>query len=364
MSTSGGATATPPLWCHLVSGFGAGVAATVVLHPIDLVKVRLQAQEGASTSGSGGRAPHAKGLPQYRGTVHALRTIVRVEGWRGLYSGLLPSAIGSSVSWGLYFFAYNHAKERWHASQGGADLEAWQHLVSAAEAGAVVSLLTNPIWVLKTRLQLQPGGGMKPSAALRARADAHAGRERYLGLYNAAQSVWAREGIGGFYRGIWASLLLVSHGAFKFMAYEGLSRWVREQHVRGAGADDPVAPLSSLEISSIGAASKLFATAITYPTQVVRTRLQQRSNTTTTTTSGGSGRDKGLRRDLARGSAMDRAPRYKDTASAFRLIYVREGLAGFYKGMVPNVLRTTPQAAIMFLAYEKIMQALTGGRER
>lgn len=36
----------------------------------------------------------------------------------------------------------------------------------------------------------------------------------------------------------------------------------------------------------------------------------------------------------------------------------REGPAGFYKGLVPNVLRVMPQSALTFLVYETVMRAL------
>ena len=83
------------LWKHLVGGCGAGVATTVILHPIELVKVRLQAQDtkaGESGPAARGGKPStssssSNALPRYRGTQDALRSIVRVEGWRGLYAG-------------------------------------------------------------------------------------------------------------------------------------------------------------------------------------------------------------------------------------------------------------------------------------
>lgn len=34
-------------------------------------------------------------LPAYRGTVHAVKSIIREEGWRALYAGLSPALIGS-----------------------------------------------------------------------------------------------------------------------------------------------------------------------------------------------------------------------------------------------------------------------------
>lgn len=116
------------------------------------------------------------------------------------------------------------------------------------------------------------------------------------------------------------------------MAYEELSRLLKASSTSESGSMQDV-QLTSLQISGVGAASKLFSSVITYPTQVVRTRLQQRSDASSTV--------------------------YKGTLSTFRNIFVREGISGFYKGMVPNLMRTIPQSAITFLAYEKILASIS-----
>lgn len=79
-------------------------------------------------------------LPAYRGTVHAVRSIVQQEGWQALYAGLSPALLGAGLSWSLYFAAYDNAKARWQTAPGQA-LPAPLHLLSAAEAGALVCLL-------------------------------------------------------------------------------------------------------------------------------------------------------------------------------------------------------------------------------
>ncbi len=72
-----------------------------------------------------------------------------------------------------------------------------------------MTVLTNPIWVLKTRLQLQLGGGM--------RRDGHGGGGvgRYAGMAGAVGHIWRAEGLAGFYKGIWPSLMLVTQGALQ-----------------------------------------------------------------------------------------------------------------------------------------------------
>lgn len=53
--------------------------------------------------------------------------------------GLAPAVLGAGVAWGVYFFTYNRAKERYRAWQGSSGkLPAHLHLASAAEAGTLV----------------------------------------------------------------------------------------------------------------------------------------------------------------------------------------------------------------------------------
>eukprot|EP00882_Tetradesmus_deserticola_P015449 GHRQ01016462.1.p1 GENE.GHRQ01016462.1~~GHRQ01016462.1.p1 ORF type:complete len:132 (+),score=46.77 GHRQ01016462.1:749-1144(+) len=84
-SSSGSGQHQEQQWSHLVAGGVAGCSAVLLLHPFDVVKTRLQVQDGL---------PGA--LPAYRGTVDAVRTIVAREGVLGLYAGLAPSLLGSS----------------------------------------------------------------------------------------------------------------------------------------------------------------------------------------------------------------------------------------------------------------------------
>jgi solute carrier family 25 folate transporter 32 len=47
----------------------------LALQPLDVIKTRLQVQDGAGA------------LPVYKGTRDAMRRILREEGWKALYSG-------------------------------------------------------------------------------------------------------------------------------------------------------------------------------------------------------------------------------------------------------------------------------------
>ncbi|KAF6144139.1 hypothetical protein GIB67_004812 [Kingdonia uniflora] len=130
-------------WESATAGAIAGFATVASLHPLDVVRTRFQVNDGRISN-----------IPWYKNTGHALLTIARAEGLRGIYAGFYPAVLGSTLSWGLYFFFYSRAKHRY--SKGSEEkLTPIFHLVSAAEAGGLVCLMTNPIWLVKTRLQLQ-----------------------------------------------------------------------------------------------------------------------------------------------------------------------------------------------------------------
>jgi hypothetical protein len=100
-------------------------------------------------------------VPKYRSTFHAIVQIVRTEGIRTLYAGLAPNLLGSTVSWGSYFYCYNmlrgiaRREQRFLDSAG--QLGPAVNLGCATCSGFLTCLATNPIWLIKTRLQLQQG---------------------------------------------------------------------------------------------------------------------------------------------------------------------------------------------------------------
>ena len=328
-------------WRDATSGAAAGMISVLALHPLDVIKTRLQVQDGVD-----------RRTAAYRGTVHAFRTVARQEGARGFYAGVVPAVVGSTVSWGVYFTCYNNAKARYRRAHDLEHLPSHLHLASAAEAGLVVSLATNPIWVVKTRLQLQKKTDAASPETRRARSGTAV--RPYRGFVDALAQIARNEGVAGLYKGLGPSVFLVSHGALQFAAYERLRLWrtkPKAKEEKENVSDEPAAvPPSAFECAWLGVASKLFASTVTYPSQVVRARMQQRSVGT---------RDANAPK-LA-GSAAARAPLYDGFLSSLRDIVRREGASGLYKGMVPNVLRTLPSSGVTFLVYESVRSFLGEG---
>lgn len=74
-----------------------------------------------------------------------------------LYRGVTPNVWGAGSAWGLYFLFYNSLKTKWQGGDTKKDLGPMGHMTIAAEAGVLTLIVTNPLWVVKTRLCLQYG---------------------------------------------------------------------------------------------------------------------------------------------------------------------------------------------------------------
>lgn len=214
--------------------------------------------------------------------------------------------MGAASSWGLYFLFYNAIKTYVQKGNTQIPLGPGQHLIAAAEAGALTLLLTNPIWVVKTRLCLQYSY-MDTSKYM------------YTGMTDCLVKIYSEHGIRGYYKGFLPGLFGVSHGAIQFMVYEEMKN--RYNDYRGTVI---TTKLGTGEYLTFAAVSKLIAVATTYPYQVVRTRLQNQH--------------------LSYNGAFDCMVR----------TWSFEGWHGFYKGLGTNLLRVTPATMITFVTYENV----------
>ncbi|GAB6027093.1 hypothetical protein CHUAL_013815 [Chamberlinius hualienensis] len=281
---------------HLVAGVSGGVASTLALHPLDLIKIRFAVHDGRS---------HTR--PHYGGVINAFSTIIKQEGFAGLYKGVTPNVWGAGVSWGLYFFFYNGIKgytENYiHSTLGPG-----YHMLAAAEAGVLTLIFTNPIWVVKTRLCLQFSGTTETNPD-----------KQYRGMIDALGKVYKNEGVIGLYKGFVPGVFGVSHGALQFMAYEELKKlYCSHKEI------PPSSPLGTVEYLSFAAISKLFAASVTYPYQVIRARLQDQHSV------------------------------YTGAWDVVKKTWRFEGISGLYKGLTPYLCHVTPSICIVFVLYEKL----------
>lgn len=281
---------------HLIAGISGGVISTLTLHPLDVIKIRFAVNDGRFQS-----------TPKYAGIRNAFVTILQQEGVRGLYKGVVPNVVGAGSSWGLYFLFYNAIKTWIQNGNTSAPLGPTNHLLAASEAGALTLVITNPLWVIKTRLCLQFG-----------KHD-----QKYKGLLDALRKIYVNEGVRGYYRGFLPGLFGVSHGAIQFMVYEELKNAYNQYNGMGI-----TTKLSTVEYLTFAAVSKLIAAGTTYPYQVVRARLQNQHYS------------------------------YKGAIDCIQQTWKFESWRGFYKGLGTNLLRVTPATMITFVAYENVSHLL------
>lgn len=272
---------------HLVGGFTGGIVATFSLHPFEVLKTRFAVNDGSNL------IKH-----KYTGIGNALRVIYKTNGIRGFYQGVSPNLIGSGISWGMFLYLYEKFKSG--LSQGG-EATLNNQLTAACLSGVTTLTLTNPIWVVKTRMILQ--------------SDTATNSSYYRNVFDGLSKIWRGEGIRGLYRGYLAGVIGVSHGVVQIVSYDRLKSIYRQCYV--ATGDTPWYVYLSLS-----AASKVFAVTSTYPYQVVRFRIQSQH-------------------DL-----------YKGVIQTTVLTARNEGIRGFYKGMLPSLLRLTPATCITMFLYE------------
>lgn len=346
-----------------ISGVLGGSASTILLYPLDLVKVRWQVKEDPTNLKEGTKLPR-----QRRSIVSTMRGIVRHEGASGLYQGLTPALVGSALSWGGYFFLYEGIKLRmierkqWTADvtseeskdgsppDGEIRLAPLDNFAAACTAGAAMVACTNPIWLIKTRMQLQLKS-VESQHVTTSGPSSDAIKPPYKNMVDAARTIVREEGLLALYKGAAPAMMLTSHGGVQFVTYEYLKTnfgtYTKAQRSVGGGGKDGgiVHQLQdSMGYLTMGAVSKIIASTVTYPLQVIKSRLQQRDISTELSSTG---KVQIVKREYA--GVLDCVTR----------IWKREGVVGFFKGCLPNAIRVAPNAAITLVVYESFMTLLS-----
>lgn len=156
----------------------------------------------------------------------------------------------------------------------------------------------------------------------------------YKSTSHGLQELWRSEGVRGFYRGVGVSLLGNSHGAVQFAVYEPMKNiWrkylAREHDLRASTKDQDHRPekLGNTATLIISGSAKIVAGTVTYPYQVLRSRIQT------------------YHADKIFG---------KGIRGVARKVWREEGWRGFYKGLGTNIVRVLPATWVTFLVYENV----------
>ncbi|KAF9438726.1 hypothetical protein BGZ76_005458 [Entomortierella beljakovae] len=320
-------------WVHFLAGGAGGMVGALVTSPLDVIKTRLQSSLYKNTlSGSSSipRLGHVSVLGHIKETFLLLGHVYTHEGPRALYKGLGPNLVGVVPARAIAFAAYGNGKKFF--SELNHDQEnSIVHLSAAVTAGIITATATNPIWMVKTRMQLQSEGKQRI----------------YRNSFHCTLEILKTEGIRGLYKGLTASYLGVAESTIQWVIYEHLKRTLANrraylnQSLELASSDHahllkPRYLIGGKDIGEwteyLGAAgvAKFIASALTYPHEVLRTRMRQTPQGNEPT-------------------------KYNGLTQTFRLVLKEEGVAAMYGGLTAHMLRVVPNAAIMFFCYEAII---------
>lgn len=229
-----------------------------------------------------------------------IKKLISENGIASLYTGIVPVLQSLCISNFVYFYTFHSLKAMNHSAAGQTAI---RDLLLGMIAGTVNVLTTTPFWVVNTRLK-------KSSDSL-----------EYTNLLDGLAYVMKSEGIKGLWAGTMPSLMLVSNPALQFMMYESLKRHLAPVTSRS----------SALTFFLIGALAKAFATIVTYPLQLIQTKLRY--------------------------GKTDAAAKLPPDAGVIQmLLYILKanGFAGLFIGLEAKLMQTVLTAALMFAAYEKI----------
>ncbi|KAF5024785.1 hypothetical protein F66182_3129 [Fusarium sp. NRRL 66182] len=341
---------------NAIAGAVGGFTSGVVTCPLDVIKTKLQAQGGYATLNKGRHVGHPK---LYNGLVGSAKVIWREEGIRGLYRGLGPIVMGYLPTWAVWFTVYN--KSKGYISQyydNSHIVNFWSSII----AGASSTIVTNPIWVIKTRLMSQSNirhhtqdhhSSYYPKATSTPTARPTLHDWHYRSTLDAARKMYTSEGLVSFYSGLTPALLGLSHVAVQFPTYEYLKTKFTGQGMGESDESDKKSHVFGILGASI--LSKILASTATYPHEVIRTRLQTQRRPLAgeefvqgmgVTTSG------------PRNPRPVEKPKYQGVVHTFRTILAEEGWRAFYAGLGTNMMRAVPAATVTMLTYEYVMKQL------
>lgn len=278
----------------------AGAAGATVVYPIDLVKTRMQNQRAGSYVGE----------LMYRNSIDCVKKVVRYEGAIGLYRGLLPQLVGVCPEKAIKLTMNDLVRNKFMDFNGNNSILPWQEVVAGGCAGASQVMFTNPLEIVKIRLQV-------------------AG-EIATGPKTRALDVIKDLGLRGLYKGSKACFLRdIPFSAIYFPVYAHFKSSFADEN----GRNGPGSLLSAAMIAGVPAAY------LVTPADVIKTRLQVQARAGQST--------------------------YTGVFDACRKIWSEEGFKAFWKGGPARILRSAPQFGFTLLTYEVLQRVLYvdfGGR--
>ncbi|CAA7267398.1 unnamed protein product [Cyclocybe aegerita] len=239
----------------------------------------------------------------YSGVGNAFTRISSTEGMRALWRGVSSVILGAGPAHAIHFGTLEAVKELAGGNEAG---NQWLATSLAGASATIASdAFMNPFDVIKQRMQLH--------------------KSEFRSAWQCARTVYGAEGFGAFYISYPTTLAItIPFNAIQVTVYEHIKRF--------ANPRNEYSPATHIVAGGIAGA---VAAAVTTPLDVAKTILQTRGTAT----------DADIRN--ARGMV-----------DAFRVIWTRDGLKGFGRGLTPRVLTIMPSSALCWMSYEFFKAAI------
>lgn len=218
-----------------VNGGLSGMAATCIIQPVDMVKVRIQLG--------------AKGSP-----LTVAKDIIAKDGfgslYKGLNAGLLRQATYTTTRLGIFQVITDEAKKM----NGGANLPLWQKAACGLTAGGIGALVGTPADLTLIRMQADSTLPVEH-------------RRNYKGVTDAMTRIVREEGVGGLFRGGGPTVVRAMALNMGMLASNDQAK----EMIEAAGFE------KGGRAAVIGGASiaGFFASACSLPFDFIKTRLQK-----------------------------------------------------------------------------------------
>ncbi|MCJ1273774.1 hypothetical protein MMC21_001567 [Puttea exsequens] len=283
-----------PFVYQFAAGAVAGVSEILVMYPLDVVKTRVQLQQGKGA-----------GEDSYNGMVDCFRKIVKNEGFSRLYRGITAPILMEAPKRATKFAANDAWGKQYRSMFGISKMNQQLSILTGASAGATEAFVVVPFELVKIRMQDRASAG------------------KYTGIVDCVVKTVKTEGPLALYNGLESTLwrhILWNAGYF------GVIFQIK--------ASLPETNNKSTQIRNdliAGGIGGTVGTILNTPMDVVKSRIQNSPK------------------------IAGSIPKYNWAWPAVGTVMKEEGFSALYKGFLPKVLRLGPGGGILLVVFTGVM---------
>lgn len=290
---------------HTSLGAITGLVVGIFLQPLEIIKTNIIINPTKN--------PKLANAGIISGLYYGTKEIYRLEGFNGFLRGMTPAMLRIIISTSIFFTGIRKFDNLFHKMNEKNHGKIYTfsetsiNFFSSAIARIFSGVLTNPLTVIRTRFEVL-------------------GFKKYKNFVHASEEIYKNEGLKGFASGALTSAMKdAPFAGIYFVIYIKCKRFLESQ-----------AHSNSLLVNSLisGFTAGVIATSLTNPFDVIRTRLQYGFFIT------------------------EEDDKYKSISDGFRKIYQKDGIAGFFKGLSPRLIRKPASNALTFVVFEILFKIL------